>query len=84
VLELRRGVALMLDDVVDDGESTGSRGRSGGGRSRGIALWRTPAIDRAIGVVCSLIEEGKMLRRIREMRRAWCEEIRHGSSPFIG
>jgi hypothetical protein len=51
VLELRRGAALVLGDVVDDEELIGSRGRSGGGRSRGIAPWRTPAIDGEIGAV---------------------------------
>jgi hypothetical protein len=65
VLELRRGAALVLGDVVDEGESPGTGGVSNGGRNRRVDLRRSPAIDGAIGAICGLIEGELALRRFR-------------------
>jgi hypothetical protein len=42
---------MRLNDVVDDEELNGGRGRAWGGLNRRVVLRRTPAIDVSIGVV---------------------------------
>jgi hypothetical protein len=84
-LGLRRGAALMLGDVVDDEESTGTVGEAWGGVNRRRRGATVAAGSGQIPARGRLIEEGKVLRRIRGMRATcWCERFERGSSLFIG